>query len=43
MIVAGIPVLKPDTKEKFVKIFISFMDKKKIGTANGLITIDVGM
>ena len=43
LIVTGIPVLKPDSKEKFLKVFQSFMDKKKIGKENGLITIDVGM
>jgi len=35
--------LKADTKEKFLKVFMSFMDKKKIGSNNGLVTIDVGM
>lgn len=43
LIVAGIPVLKPDTKDKFLKVFQSFMDKKKIGKENGLVSIDVGM
>jgi hypothetical protein len=43
LIVSGIPILKPDSKEKFLKIFSSFMEKKKIGNANGLLTIDVGM
>jgi len=43
LIVAGIPVLKPDTKDKFLKVFQSFMDKKKIGKDNGLVSIDVGL
>jgi hypothetical protein len=43
LIVAGIPILKHDTKEKFLKVFQSFMDKKKIGKENGLISIDVGI
>lgn len=43
LIVAGIPVLKLDTKDKFLKVFQSFMDKKKIGKDNGLVSIDVGL